>query len=149
MINESKGGTGRLFGRPGRRPARCFFWIDNLAAKYGLQKAYSKVDDSGRIINSFKVRQAALKLSAHFEYIPSEQNIADLPSRGAFSAMYDVIREATGSQLSDESLVEWHDFTLPDFSTWDSPLGQPRKRNYRSGSRGAKRRKKASHGAAS
>ena len=30
-------------------------WIDNLAAKYGLQKSYSKVSDSGRIINAFAI----------------------------------------------------------------------------------------------
>ena len=37
-------------------------WIDDLAAEYSLQKAYSKVEDSGRIINAFKVKQAALRL---------------------------------------------------------------------------------------
>ena len=61
----------RLVGRS------AIFWIDNLSAKYGLQKAYSKVEDSGRIINAFKVKQAALRLRCWFEYIPSEQNIAD------------------------------------------------------------------------
>merc|ERR1712046_215305 len=69
--------TDRLQGR------RMIFWIDNLAAKYGLQKAYSKVEDSGRIINAFKVLQAKFHLSIHFEYVPSHQNLADLPSRGA------------------------------------------------------------------
>ena len=74
----------RLQGR------KALFWIDNLAAKYGLQKAYSKVDDSGRIIHSFKVMQAQLQLRIHFEYVPSRQNLADLPSRAKLDSMLDV-----------------------------------------------------------
>jgi len=102
----------RLYGR------RAMFWIDNLAAKYGLQKAYSKVDDSGRIINAFKVRQAQLQLQIHFEYVPSHQNLADLPSRGRFDDMCRVIDEATGlTPVADgpsRNLFKY-DFVLPQF----------------------------------
>jgi hypothetical protein len=122
----------RLAGRS------AIFWIDNLSAKYGLQKGYSKVDDSGRIINAFKVKQAALRLRCWFEYIPSEQNIADLPSRGAFARMMEVIDAVTG--------FEWILFSytaiLPSFSTWDAPLASlPSRKRARHGSRGAKRRR--------
>ena len=79
----------RLVGRS------AIFWIDNLSAKYGLQKAYSKVEDSGRIINAFKVRQTTLRLRCWFEHIPSEQNIADLPSRGDYTRMMEVIDEVS------------------------------------------------------
>ena len=50
------------------RGRSAIFWIDNLAAKYGLQKGYSRVEDSGRIINSFKIKQASLQFRAWFEY---------------------------------------------------------------------------------
>lgn len=120
------------------------FWIDNLAAKYGLQKAYSKVEDSGRIINAFKVLQAKLCLSIHFEYVPSHQNLADLPSRGAFGRMVEVIEEATDVPIVlDEARANLfkHVFVLPKFETWTSPLCYLPRRRSRSGSRGAKRRK--------
>ena len=114
------------------------FWIDNLSAKYGLQKAYSKVEDSGRIINAFKVKQASLRLRSWFEYVPSAQNIADLPSRGRWDKLMEVIDEISGH--------EWIMFSyravLPDFSSWTAPLAAlPRRKRQRHGSRGAKRRR--------
>lgn len=129
----------RLFGRS------AMFWIDNLSAKYGLQKGYSKVEDSGRIINAFKVKQASLRLRAWFEYIPSEQNVADLPSRGAFARMLEVIDAVSSG--------EWTCFTyepvLPKFSSWMAPVGDlPARRRNRSGSRGAKRRRSSISGIA-
>ena len=109
----------RLSGR------RALFWIDNLAAKFGLQKAYSKVDDSGRIINAFKVLQAQLQLRIHFEYVPSHQNIADLPSRGRYDEMCKVIEAATGRfpvATGPERNLFNYDFVLPKFESWGSPL---------------------------
>ena len=117
------------------RGRAAIFWIDNLAAKYGLQKGYSKVDDSGRIINAFKVRQMMLDMRIWFEYVPSAQNIADLPSRGAFDKMYEVIESVSGS--------EWVSYTynmaFGDFSSWTAPLETCgfRAKRKRSGSRGA------------
>ena len=117
-------------------------WIDNLSAKYGLQKSYSKVSDSGRIINAFKVKQAALNLRAHFEYVPSEQNLADLPSRGDFEKTKRVIEEATGI-FPRLARIQWHDCVVPDFSTWEAALSTTGiKRKTRSGSRGRLRKRR-------
>ena len=122
---------------------RAIMWIDNLAAKYGLQKGYSKVADSGRIINAFRLKQAALGMRIWFEWVPSEQNIADLPSRGKASELYRIF-DAVSDVVSGGEWVcyEW-DMVLPDFSTWIAPLAEFRskKRKVRSGSRGAKRAK--------
>ena len=118
-------------------------WIDNLSAKYGLQKAYSKVSDSGRIINSFKVKQAELCMRIHFEYVPSKQNLADLPSRGDFEHMRRVIEEATGifPRLACE---QWHECVVPDFRSWEAALlTTGAKRKTRSGSRGRLRKRRA------
>ena len=113
-----------------------------MLAKYGLKKGYSKVDDSGRIINAFMVMQAELHLQIHFEYVPSEQNLADLPSRGAFEKMYEVIRAVTGKDLVRGQNLHYHDFVLPRFESWKSPLSKlTKKRKLRSGSRGASRKK--------
>ena len=129
----------RLSGR------RMLFWIDNLAAKYGLQKGYSKVNDSGRIINAFRVLQAELKLSIHFEYVPTHQNLADLPSRDGFDEMCQVILEATGVPVvrsGPEKNLFQYEFVVPEFETWEAPLADTgRKRGRRRGSRGSKRQK--------
>ena len=119
-------------------------WIDNLAAKYGLQKGYSKVADSGRIINAFRLKQAALSMRIWFEWVPSEQNIADLPSRGKESELFQIF-DAVSEEVSggEWECYEW-EMVLPNFSTWIAPLAEYRrqKRRGRSGSRGAKRVKK-------
>ena len=123
-------------------------WIDNLAAKYGLQKSYSKVSDSGRIINAFAIKQAALGMRIWFEWIPSEQNISDLPSRNKLHELEEVFEAVSraGCHTANESDGEWtckvyDTCKVRDFSTWRAPfVGRERKR-ARHGSRGAKRRK--------
>jgi hypothetical protein len=123
---------------------KAMMWVDNLAAKYGLQKGYSKVADSGRIINAFRLKQAALGMRVWFEWIPSEQNIADLPSRGKASELYRIF-DAVSEEISggEWECYEW-DMVIPDFSSWTAPLAELRggKRRKHHGSRGAKRSKK-------
>ena len=121
------------------------WWIDNLAAKYGLQKGYSKVDDSGRIINAFKIKQAELKMRIWFEYVPSHQNLADLPSRGKMDEMFQVVAALARMAGANDWVFEHFDeVRLPDFSTWLAPLAAlaDRKRKNRTGSRGERRRKR-------
>ena len=71
-------------------------WIDDLSAMYALQKGYSKVGDTGKVVNSFKVMQAKRQLRVWFEYVPSEQNIADLPPRRAWLKLHEVIDYVSG-----------------------------------------------------
>ena len=64
------------------------FWIDNLAAKFGLQNGYSRVEDSGRIVNACQLsRLLCASVLGLNMCLASEQNIAGLPSRGAFERM--------------------------------------------------------------
>lgn len=63
------------------RGRQIYHWIDNLAAVAGLAKGYSGQADTARIVNSFNVRQAYLKFRVWWEWVPTHQNIADLPSR--------------------------------------------------------------------
>ena len=70
-------GMSRHLHRRQLRGMDAIMWIDNLSAKYGLQKAYSKVSDSGRIINTFKVKQADLLMRIHFEYVLSETGVVE------------------------------------------------------------------------
>ena len=111
-------------------------WIDNLSAKYSLQKGYSKVSDTGKVVNSFKVMQAKRKLRVWFEYVPSEQSIADLPSRRKWRELYDVI-----DAVSDGSWICFrYDVVIPPYDSWLSPLrGYGSAKRRRHGSRGAGR----------
>ena len=81
-------------------------------------------------------------MRVHFEYVPSKQNLADLPSRGDFEMMKRVIEEATGI-FPRLAQVQWHDCVVPDFSTWEAALPVAGfKRKTRSGSRGRLRKRR-------
>ena len=89
--------------------------------------------------------EARLRSRIWFEYVPSEQNIADLPSRGKFGEMHAVM-EAVRADLGVESwgFRNYEHVVLPDFSTWCAPLASIGGRACkRSGSRGARRKRKA------
>jgi hypothetical protein len=111
-------------------------WIDNLSAKYALQKGYSKVGDTGMVVNSFKVMQAKRQLRVWFEYVPSEQNIADLPSRRSWGELHRVIDSVSGGLWT----CFRYDVVIPSYESWLSPLkGHVSSKRRRHGSRGAKR----------
>ena len=57
-------------------------WIDNSPAIFSLLKGYSGVADMARIINMFNFSVAKCELaSLWIDYVPSESNPADEPSR--------------------------------------------------------------------
>ena len=63
---------------------------------------------------------------------------ADLPSRGAFARMMEVIDAVSGPDW----VLFSYEAVLPDFSSWESPLAAlPLRQRRRHGSRGAKRRR--------
>ena len=94
-----------------------YAFVDNISAKFGLQKGYSKRPDTAKILNACKVRQASLLSRVWFEWVPTHQNLADLPSRGGMEEFFRVIREATGVAES-----RFLDLAFPNFSSWEAPL---------------------------
>ena len=57
-------------------------WVDNSGAVGGLIKGYSGVPDCARIINLFHFVLARLGIaSLWIDYVPTESNVADGPSR--------------------------------------------------------------------
>ena len=57
-------------------------WIDNAGAIGALVKGYSGVPDCARIVNMFHFAVAKLGLaSLRIDYVPTESNPADIPSR--------------------------------------------------------------------
>ena len=84
-------------------------WIDNTAAMYGMAKGYSARPDSARIIHSFYALVAHARTDVWFEYVRTDANIADWPSRGQFE------------YLSVELRSQRVDTRLPPLSFWASP----------------------------
>jgi hypothetical protein len=100
------------------RGRQIYHWVDNLAAVAGLSKGYSGKADTARIVNSFNVRQAFLRFRVWWEWVPSSQNIADLPSRWALEsivpgAVVEILPGIFSSPIP---------FVIPPFQTWLSPL---------------------------
>ena len=73
-------------------------WVDNSGALGALVKGYSGVPDIARIVNMFHFTIAQLGAeSIWIDYVPSESNIADIPSR--FHSMNAAERAAEVSRL--------------------------------------------------
>ena len=62
-------------------------WIDNESAVYALVKGYSRAADSARIVTLYHSCVSQLGITPWIEYVQSEDNIADLPSRGEFELL--------------------------------------------------------------
>ena len=56
-------------------------WIDNTSALAAMLKGYSGSPDSARLVHTFHAWAAAARCSVWFEYVPSEANPSDEPSR--------------------------------------------------------------------
>ena len=63
-------------------------WIDNTSALASLIKGYSRAQDSASIVHAFHAFNLGLRATAWFEYVRSEANIADMPSRGEFEYLH-------------------------------------------------------------
>ena len=85
-------------------------WIDNSGAVGSLIKDYSGVPDCARIVNTFHFAVAKLGLaSLWIDYVPSESNPADVPSR-----LHEMSPEEAAKELS--SFGEPMEMVLPKFA---------------------------------
>lgn len=88
-------------------------WIDNSGAIGALIKGYSGVPDCARIVNMFHFAAAKAGVqSLWIDYVPSESNPADIPSR--LHEMDESEHEAAVAQLGDLMPM-----TLPTFADAD------------------------------
>ena len=62
-------------------------WIDNESAVYSLAKGYSGAADSARVVNLYHACVAQLRVTPWLEYVHTDDNIADLPSRGEYGLL--------------------------------------------------------------
>ena len=87
-------------------------FIDNVAAACGIAKGYSTKPDSARIIHAYHALNVPLQSQVHFEWVKSEANIADLPSRGHFELL-----ESYGSRRLDLKIPPIGDWLSPEEAT--------------------------------
>ena len=83
-------------------------FIDNTAAASGMAKGYSSVPDSARIIHAFHALNVNLQTNVHFEWVKSEANIADMPTRNNFA----LLQEYGSKRVA---------LTSPPMSSWRTP----------------------------
>jgi hypothetical protein len=83
-------------------------YIDNASAMAALVKGYSGAPDSARIIHSFWVLATGLRVVPWFEWVASDANVADWPSRGDCKFAEAELRS------------EWCETELPDIDVWGS-----------------------------
>jgi len=85
-------------------------WIDNSGAVGSLVKGYSGVPDCARIVNMFHFAVAKAGMaSLWIDYVPSESNPADVPSR-----LHEMSEEEAEEALSE--LGSAMRMTLPTFA---------------------------------
>ena len=94
-------------------------WIDNAGAVGALIKGYSGVKDCAKIVNTFHFAAAAAGItSLWIDYVPTESNPADIPSR---------LHEMSASERAAETaaLGELTEMVIPRFADntgkWLSP----------------------------
>ena len=96
---------------------RVLHFIDNQGACAGLIKGYSKAVDCGRIVNAFHAFNTGLRADTYFEYVRSEANVADLPSRGGVAELHAILKRMGW-------VPEWVKCRLPPLGTWDAAAGE-------------------------
>ena len=96
---------------------RVLHFIDNQGACAGLIKGYSKAVDCGRIVNAFHAFNTGLRADTYFEYVRSEANVADLPSRGGVAELHAILKRMGW-------VPEWVTCRLPPLGTWDAAAGE-------------------------
>ena len=92
---------------------RTIHFIDNTSAIAGLVKGYSSAPDSGLIVNAFHAYNLGLGAEAFFEYVRSEANVADAPSRGMIDEMVEALRDG-GIQAE----IKYVACKLPQVEQW-------------------------------
>ena len=101
-----------LLSRPADFAGRSIvLFIDNTGALSSLLHGYSSKPDCARLCNVFHLLVASLRCHVWFEWIPSEANISDLPSRMYYERFFSLLPHS-----------QWFPSTLPDAATWAAPL---------------------------
>ena len=86
-------------------------FIDNTVALSALVNGYASKPDMCFITNAYHLAQFALKSRSWLEWVPSEANVADLPSRLDYAHFSHILPGST-----------WIPTVLPALTSWGSPF---------------------------
>ena len=100
--------TERLRGR------RVIHFIDNTGALSAMLYGYARKIDCARMVNSFHLLLAALQLRVYFEWVPSEANTSDLPSRAMESGAMETYFQYFPTSAQGPSHMPPLDAWMPD-----------------------------------
>jgi hypothetical protein len=92
-------------------------FIDNTSACAALVKGYSRAIDSGLIVNAFHAFNVGVRANVFFEYVRSEANPADLPSRDAPEELASLLVRAGAAHVVVDVKCR-----LPTFESWEAPV---------------------------
>ena len=81
-----------------------------------LVHGYAKKPELAKSVNMFYLQMIALCARVFFEYVPSKANIADLPSREAFTELRSELRGLSVRGSAPDRLV------VASVGSWNSPL---------------------------
>jgi len=91
-------------------------FIDNTVAQSALVHGYAKKPDLAKSVNVFYLQMMSLRASVYFDWVPSKDNIADLPSRYAYDERkYELSHHTLRGGLPDVLRV-------PGVAEWGGPL---------------------------
>ena len=84
---------------------------DNTGALSALVHGYASKPDMTRLVNAYHLAQFLLRARVWFEWIPSEANLADLPSRLEYDEFFRILPGSV-----------WVPTVLPSLQSWLAPL---------------------------
>ena len=93
------------------RGQRALFFLDNTAALSAHVHGTASKPDLSRIANAMRLMCLALECNPWFEWVPSEANLADLPSRLKYELYFSIAPESS-----------WFDCHFPPFDSLFSSL---------------------------
>ena len=86
------------------RGRRVLHFIDNTSALYAIFNGYSRAPDSSWLVNIFHCMNATPKADVWWAYVATKANVADLPSRGMFDFLRDVLDASPFEFNLDENM---------------------------------------------
>ena len=96
------------------RGRRVIHFIDNTGALSAMLYGYARKVDCARMVNSFHLLLASLQLRVYFEWVPSEANTSDLPSRAMEAEAMETYFQYFPSSVQGPSHMPPLDAWMPD-----------------------------------
>ena len=81
---------------------RICIWSDNVGSERGVHKGVAKAWDHAQIIHCIWTHAVHLRAHLHVERVPTEENIADLPSRCEYKLLEDMNAVWCAPRLADK-----------------------------------------------